>query len=68
MIDGEIRNAIHLGVTEMGQPRSLARRLEAWFRQLVEGTDSLDDMDSVYDHLELLLDAVEIAEVSEIEE
>lgn len=65
MIDDEIRRAIRTCTDEMGQPEALARRLEAWFQQLVEGNESLTDTDSVRRHLELLLEAVEIPEVEE---
>lgn len=65
MIDKEIRRAIYSGVEEMGQPEAVARRLEAWFQQLVKGNESLTDTDSVRRHLELLLEAVEVPEVEE---
>ncbi len=65
MIDEEISRAIRSGVEEMEQPEALARRLEAWFQQLVGGNESLTDADSVRRHLELLLEAVEVPEEEE---
>jgi hypothetical protein len=63
MIDEEIRRAIRSSTEELGQPEALARRLEGWFQQLVEGNESLSDSDSVRRHLELLMEAVEAPEI-----
>lgn len=61
-VDERIADAVRQAVERAGQPVAVADRLLAWFEGLATGNESLEDPDSVKRHVEVLFDAVWVAD------
>ena len=55
-IDPKIEEAIEAAVQELRQSQSLARKLIAWMNSVTSGNEDLNDIQSMYRHLDLLYD------------
>ena len=55
-IDPKIEEAIEAAVQELKQSPSLARKLIAWMNSVTSGNEDLNDIQSMYRHLDLLYD------------
>ena len=64
-VDHAIRQAIVEAVREQNQPAHLADKLMAWFSQVTNGNESIDDSEAVLRRLDTLFDAVEVPAESE---
>jgi hypothetical protein len=59
-IDPGFRNAINIAVKNSNQGDGVASRLDRWFEELLDGTERIEKLDSVYKRLELIYDAIDI--------
>lgn len=61
-VDPRIAQAIRQVVENARQPNAVADRFLAWYEGLSTGNENLEDPDSVKRHMEVLFDAVLIAD------
>jgi len=61
-VDTRISHAVRQAVEHAGQPAAVSDRLLAWFEGLSTGNESLEDPDSVKRHVDVLFDAVVVAD------
>ena len=55
-LDVRIAEAIREAVAEAGQPEALARRMIAWFEEVVSGNEDIHDQAAAVRHLEVLFE------------
>ena len=59
-ITAEINGAIQQAATEAGQDEGLSTKIIAWFNELSNGNESLEDHTAVRNHLDLIMKHVQL--------